>query len=190
MTTLGKLNNMNIFFLDKDPYKAAEYLCDKHVVKLVLESAQIMSTVYNLSHDKDLDFTYRTTHKNHPCTIWARECFENYQWLSRHAVGLLLEYTHRYNKIHASTDIITRCCYVPDSVPINGEMTPPAQAMPEEYRNEDPVVAYRDYYFYDKRLSIDCSWNKTRSSPEWWNRMLALEELTQQAQDLSMGYGQ
>ena len=157
---------MNIFYVDQDPYKAAEYLCDKHVVKLVLESAQIMSTVYNLSYENKPDFTYRTTHKNHSVVKWARECFENYQWLSRHAVGLLVEYTHRYSKVHASTEVITKCCWAPDSVPINGEMTPPAQAMPEEYRDEDPVVAYRRYYIEDKMKNIDCRWTK-RERPHW-----------------------
>jgi hypothetical protein len=158
---------MNIFFLDQDPYKAAEYLCDKHVVKMVLESAQIMSTIWNEENpDHDLDFTYRSTHKNHPCVKWARKCFENYQWLSRHAIGLLVEYTHRYGKHHKSGEVITKCCWAPDSVPINGEMTSPSQAMPDEYRDSDPVVAYRKYYIEDKMKNIDCRWTR-REVPYW-----------------------
>jgi len=187
---------MNIFFLDKDPVKSAQMCVDRHCVKMVLELYQQLGSALRRhgATDNDMPLTksgnpLKGAYPNHPCTLWCGDSRENFKWASNHAIALAEEYTWRYGKTHACEAGIHKMANMRNMIP-EGKMTPPAQAMPEEYRNEDPVVAYRDYYFYDKRLSIDCSWNKTRSSPEWWNRMLVLEELTQQAQDLSMGYGQ
>ena len=95
---------MNIFVTDPDPVISAQTLCDKHVVKMVLESAQMLSTAWRdfstkYSDDNEL---YKTAHLNHPCSIWVRQARENYKWLYRHFVALCDEYTHRYGKSHAS----------------------------------------------------------------------------------------
>ena len=71
---------MNIFILDEDPKKCAEYHNDKHVVKMILESAQLLCGVHHMV-ESGLDVPYGLSHKNHPCSIWARECIENYVWL-------------------------------------------------------------------------------------------------------------
>ena len=156
---------MNIFYVDTDPRKAAQALCDKHVVKMVLESAQLLCTAISEASQGDIETPYRPTHKNHPCTKWARLSPDNFDWLYRHAIALCEEYTFRYGKRHKSQDIIEWC----KKNQITNLMcwTEPPQAMPDEYRNDDPVTAYRNYYIQDKMKNIQCEWNKGRPQPEW-----------------------
>ena len=166
---------MNIFWLDNDPVLAAQYQCDKHVVKMILESAQLLCTAH---HIMDLPWQqpperfYRATHQKHPCTLWVCKCIPNYWWLVDHAQALLKEYTYRYDKKHASTDVIRWCSNHLPNLNYRIHITPPAQAMPDTYKNEDPVQAYRDYYWYDKRVNIDMRWTR-REKPEWWMQRLS-----------------
>ena len=95
---------MNIFCLDKDPVKAAQMMCDKHIVKMLLESAQLMCTAHreldvscNIMPNID-KMLYKSTHKNHPSAKWVRESAYNYIWLYRHWVAMNDEYKLRYNK--------------------------------------------------------------------------------------------
>ena len=178
---------MNIFYLDKDPVKAAQSQVNRHNIKMILESAQLLCTAHHMcpKHEPPSKF-YRKTHYNHPSAIWTRESSDNYKWLCEHAIALCNEYTHRYGKIHASREIIEWCRdHIPDLPEIGP--TPVRLAMPDEYKTDDPVESYRKYYYYDKRKNIQCEWKK-RDPPDWWNRMLALDELTEQAQELNMGY--
>lgn len=161
---------MNIFFVDNDPNKAAQALCDKHVVKMILESAQMLSTAQHVlgygMYSKAEDF-YRKAYTNHPCNVWIRECVGNYRWLLNHASALCWEYEFRYGKKHKSGKIIQNaCCYPIFPKDSSFDITPPAQAMPDEYKDSDPVVAYRRYYIEDKMKNIDCRWTK-RKEPEW-----------------------
>ena len=160
---------MNIFYLDEDPYKAAQYMCDKHIIKMSLESAQLLSTVqYKLGYNKHFDkpeYFYKPTHINHPCSIWARQNVANYRWLANHAFALCYEYTYRYNKVHKSSIIVARCSYPPKQLK-GGILTPPALAMPDEYKSNDPIASYRHYYKYNKMKNIDCRWTK-RNKPSW-----------------------
>jgi hypothetical protein len=145
---------MNIFILDSDPVKAAQYLCDKHIVKMCLETAQILSTISN--------GPYKPTHANHPCTIWARETLGNYRWLVVHGIAIGQEYEYRYGKEHKSLDIIKSCIsYRPNDSTV---ITPFALAMPQEYRKEDAVESYRDYYMSKRAF---CDWTE-REVPEWY----------------------
>lgn len=156
---------MNIFVLDINPIYAARYHCDKHVVKMVLETAQIMcSAIHNVS-DGMIKTPYRPTHKNHPCVQWAQVSPQNFDWLYRLGIALGDEYTHRYGKVHKSVSVIQWCKENQVTNLLYG-LTPFAQAMPEEYRDRDPVKAYRDYYCKDKLLNIKCTWTK-RNIPEW-----------------------
>ena len=151
---------MNIFVLHHDPQVAAEMMCDKHVVKMILETAQMLCTVI-ASHGHDTP--YRPTHRKHPCTIWAGESQANWNWLVTHGLALCSEYTKRYGKVHKSERVIKWCR---DSN-INLScvyLTPFAQAMPEEYKNECPVTAYRAYYRGEK--AHFAKW-KTQE-PDWW----------------------
>lgn len=142
---------MNIFYLDHDPRRAAHMHCDKHVVKMCLETAQILSTALH-SRNRWTEEMYRPTHVHHPCVRWAGESWANYNWTWRLLAGLLEEYRYRYGRVHATTRLLEPLRAPPGFFP-NGaiERTPPAQAMPEQYRREDdPVTAYRLYYLMDK----------------------------------------
>lgn len=131
---------MNIFYLDENPWRAAAYQCDKHVVKMILESAQMLSTVRG--------GPYKPTHARHPCTLWAGEGTGNYDWLARHAIALCGEYRVRYGRIHKCEPLILDMMLPPDNLPVR--VTPPAQAMPDKYKDPDPVKAYRSYYLGEK----------------------------------------
>lgn len=146
---------MNIFILDNDPVKAAQMLCDKHIVKMCLETAQILSTING--------GPYKSTHAKHPCTLWAGLNRSNYKWLIEHGIGIAEEYTFRFNKVHKSEDVI-RALEEP-LVPISdSELTTFAMAMPDEFRQENAVEAYRDYYMSKQSF---CNWTK-REIPDWF----------------------
>ena len=99
---------MNIFVTDPDPIKSAQVLPDKHIVKMPLETCQMLSIVaskkwgHGIGELPKLDGTpYKTdkgAFRNHPCTIWAQQ---NWSWLIRHGLALCKEYTHRYGKVHS-----------------------------------------------------------------------------------------
>lgn len=165
----GKKNNfyyfcpMNIFVLDTNPKKCAEYHNDKHVVKMILETAQLLCGVHWVLGG---EAPYKLSHKNHPCAIWARECIENYIWLCDLGLELSAEYTHRYGKRHKSEDIIEWCLMNQPDLRDNGDITEFAVAMPDECKNDDIVQAYRTYYMVEKRnIAV---W-KNRQVPEWFN---------------------
>lgn len=151
---------MNIFVLDNNPSTAANYLCDKHVVKMVLETAQILCTIAN---QQGLASPYKTTHGNHPCTVWARESLNNWLWLVEHGSAIALEYTKRYGKVHKSQAVINWCFENIPNLPDTG-LTPFAQAMPDEYRCDNAVAAYRAYY---RGAKADIATWKSEK-PEWW----------------------
>ena len=149
---------MNIFILDRDPAVAARYHCDKHVSKMILESAQMLSTV--------LGGPYKKTHQNHPCTVWVGESQANAEWLMSLAWYLNREWRSRYghDKNHKSWDVI-RTMDDQDlvgSLPSMG-LTPFAQAMPEQFKRNDPVASYRDYY----KSKTFARWDHG-PTPDWW----------------------
>ena len=159
---------MNIFVLDRCPTASAEQQCDKHVVKMILESAQMLCTTHRVldgCEPAESAGLYRKTHANHPCSVWVRHATANYQWLCSHALALCDEYTRRYGKRHKSQDIIEWCSYhIPNNLPL-GHLTPFAQAMPDEHRDDNPVVAYRRYY-RAKQSEIHMRWTE-RETPKW-----------------------
>ena len=146
---------MNIFYLDRDPIKAAQVQYNKHVVKMILESAQMLCTAHHhyaelLSQD-DSYIPYKKAHYNHPSTIWCRENSEQYLWLYDHMIALGNEYTKRYNKIHLT---ITKCADIlqatPAGIPL-GIFEEPPQCMPEQYKVAGcSVTAYWNYYEQEK----------------------------------------
>lgn len=152
---------MNIFHVHQDPTIAAQMLCDKHVVKMLLESAQILATV-NHKHGKPA--TYKPTHANHPSTLWAGRSKQNYEWLKAHGLALCDEYTYRYNREHKSDQYFLTEFDCPDTIPDIG-LTEFAQAMPDEYKDSDPVVAYRKYYIGAKK---DFAKWTGRDTPLWF----------------------
>lgn len=94
---------MNIFVLDRDVKKCAIYHNDKHVVKMILESAQLLCGVHHMTESNINDIPYKLSHKNHPCSIWAREDISNYLWLCELGLELCKEYTYRYGRRHKAT---------------------------------------------------------------------------------------
>lgn len=154
---------MNIFFLDWDVEKNAQYHCDKHVVKMILETAQLLCGVHHMTDHSTVQIPYKLSHKNHPCAIWARESLTNYLYLGELGLELCREYTHRYGKIHKSQEIIEWCLINKPQIQDVGFTTPP-KAMPEEYKTEDVIESYRKYYLGAKKTFL--SW-KERQIPEW-----------------------
>ena len=77
---------MNIFYLDEDPFEAARLQYNKHVVKMILESAQMLCTAHH-HYESSVDIPYKKAHYNHPSTKWTRENASNYSWLYRHMMG-------------------------------------------------------------------------------------------------------
>jgi len=138
---------MNIFFLDKDPVKAAQLQCDKHVVKMVLETAQMVSTaVRNQGHDVG----YLSAYPKHPMTIWVNKSKNNFAWALKHGLALGEEYTHRYNRVHASHTMLKTI----QDLDIKGnakDMTTPPLCMPDEYKKTSYIASYRNYYVNAKK---------------------------------------
>jgi hypothetical protein len=147
---------MNIFILDKNPVRAARYHCDKHVSKMILESAQMLSTV--------LDGPYKPTHQNHPCTKWIAESQANAEWVVSLAWNLNAEWRERYghNRHHKSWNVIRD---MEDKIAVlpNSKRTPFVLAMPDEFRGDDPVESYRNYY----RSKSFARWDYS-AKPRWW----------------------
>lgn len=103
---------MNIFVTSLDPVACAQALDDRRLVKMVLETAQLLSTVHRWYGTAIKDDVYKATHVNHPCSVWLRLSRGNYDWLLRHFQALLEEYTYRYNKKHSCQlmlPMFTRC---------------------------------------------------------------------------------
>lgn len=176
---------MNIFHLDNDPRKAAEMMCDKHVVKMIVEYAQLLSTAHRVLdgeeyYDKTANgrkikrwrhptlenYLYKASHVNHPSNVWVRESRANYFWLYQHYLALCKEYTHRYGKFHATdTKLSWTLLNIPKNAP-DKELTRFAQAMPDYCKNfKDPVEGYRRYYINEKVGFA--KWTK-RDVPSWF----------------------
>jgi hypothetical protein len=155
---------MNIFFLDKDSKKCAEYHCDKHIVKMVLETAQLLCGAHHITNDIK-DIPYKLSHKNHPCAIWARESIFNYLKLCDIGINLCREYTYRYEKTHKSQLVIEWC--IKNLPPLeNKGLTDIPKAMPIEYKVDCPIQSYRNYYIGAKTFA---TWKK-REIPTWYNK--------------------
>ena len=187
---------MNIFYLNNDPKICAEMHLDKHVVKMILEYAQLLSTAhrvldgtvstrlsksgrkqqyYPLADERD-NFLYSATHVNHPSAVWVRYSYENYEWLYKLFIALLDEYTHRYGRIHATARLIDALYTPPIHIPKGIGVTEPTPAMPNEVKvlrevatdryEIDSIESYHKYYIHNK-VHI-AKWTK-REIPLWYS---------------------
>lgn len=158
---------MNIFVLDQDPKLCAEYHCDEHVVKMILEHAQMMSTAIRVKNQ--IETEYKQAHLNHPATKWVRESSDNYEWLLEMTHHLHAEWQKRYkhskSKHHKSYDVILRLPKI--NAPSIG-LTKRPQCMPDQYKRIDPVEAYRLFYIHDKPFA---TWRL--GAPEWYMKEAA-----------------
>jgi len=183
---------MNIFILDKDPVKAAQLQCNKHICKMVTESAQMLSTAHRIldgyvekgpsksgkrtvDHwihpDPKLDaILYKAVHVKHPCTQWTMVSNNNYTWHWIHFVALCEEYKYRYGKTHSSETLLKDALKeLPRNIPV-GYLTQQPLAMksnPECMHPNDVVKSYRDFY-QTKQERFKMVWTK-RPIPEWFN---------------------
>lgn len=152
---------MNIFILDTDIKTCAEYHCDQHVVKMILESVQMLCTALN---KKGFTTPYRSTHIKHPCVLWVEASFDNFIWLRTLALALNSEYRYRFegdtdHKSIAVLDAIADYSYDSQG------LTEFAQAMPVQYKLQgDAVRAYRQFYLGEKMQFA--KWTK-RPVPHW-----------------------
>ena len=139
---------MNIFYLHENPRKAAEYQYNKHVVKMILESAQMLCTAHHHYGNGD-NVPYKKAHYNHPSTKWVRENSLHYDWLYEHMMALGSEYKRRYGRTHMSIDKCGHLHEAPADIPHEPFEQPP-QCMPDEYKDDCSVKAYWNYYINDK----------------------------------------
>lgn len=170
---------MNLFILDNDLDRSAEFHVNSHVVKIILEAAQLLCAAHWVSEtigfaprkltSSELDLCrsavtdefYGFSHPNHPCAIWVRSSLDNFEWTHCYAHALDSEKIYRYGTSHKSIEVINR---IPIPQFSRVGLTPFAQAMPEQYKNEDAVTAYRNYYNGEKQHLFD--W-KYRERPYW-----------------------
>lgn len=165
---------MNRFILSTNPAEAAKFHNDKHVVKMILEEAQMLSTSHHLLNENMSEqisqSIYRPTHKNHPCSVWVRESRSNYNWAYALFQELCNEYTFRYGKVHKSWSLSPFLKDAPFLLDDKG-LTPFPQAMPDHCKNENAVLAYRTYYLMEK-TSI-ANWTN-RTVPSWWEAGISI----------------
>ena len=143
---------MNIFHLDKNPIRCALYHCDKHVVKMILETSQMLSTAYQ-KYAGENGSLYKSSYPNHPMTLWVGETYKNFGWTLLLGESLGFQYTHRYNKRHKSMRIIDyffKNLDWKDKLP-KGKQTLPPLCMPDEFKCDDYIQSYKNYYLNKKK---------------------------------------
>ena len=183
---------MNIFILSEDPVEAAQLQCDKHVVKMIVESAQMLSTAHrmldgyvekrpsksgkrmvnywvhpNLNMEDNL---YKAVHHGHPCTVWTMQSAANYRWHYEHFIALLDEYQYRYGKQHSTRKLEVILGFPPKNINFNKDITPFPLAMqrePQCIHEGEPVRSYQEYY-QTKQSRFKMAWTG-RPIPEWFH---------------------
>lgn len=165
---------MNIFVLDENCTFAAKYHCDKHLSKMILESAQMLSTACRYC---GMDVGYKSTHANHPCNKWVRESRSNFIWLWHLVDCLNDEWKHRFGHIknHKSFEVAMNLPF--PNLP-NRPLTSFAQAMPDRFKTNNSVIAYRNYYKFKKyKFQQKNMWKYTkREEPLWLQNSIYLDE--------------
>jgi hypothetical protein len=176
---------MNIFILDYDIEKSASFMCDKHIVKMMTEHNQMLSTAYRHFNGRPItkivkgkvkkyqalkkeidDVVYQTSHINHPCNVWLRKSKHNYKWLYDYNIATIKQYKRRYDKTPKCENdgLLEILKNIPDSIPDIG-LTDFALAMPDHHKTNDTVQSYRNYYISDKKEIA--KWKNTEP-PYWW----------------------
>lgn len=157
---------MNIFYLHKNHYLSATFHCDKHVVKMILEYAQMMSTAHHLCSSSPSAILYKKTHENHPSSIWARSGVRQYRWLYNCWLALCLEYKKRYGKQHQTFLKLKGVLSITPENLVDSGWSDPPQCMDDQYKDADTVYAYRKFYIGAKKSFA--KWKNGRI-PEWFH---------------------
>ena len=174
---------MNLFYIEPEARACAQSHCDAHVIKMIVEYAQLLSTAHRvLDGTEGVELVngrrlkrwtlaegngdyYLASHVNHPAAVWCRASDANYRFLYDLFLELCAEYTHRYGKVHATE---TKCRAslgrLPGSIP-QGAFTAPPQTMPDEYKDDDAVTAYQNLYVGGKARFAKWS---NRKPPKWF----------------------
>ena len=178
---------MNIFAVDRCPRKSAEMMLDKHIVKMPLETAQILSTVHD-RYDTWVEPMYKPTHKHHPSTLWAGDDVKNYMWLFDHFVALNDEYQYRYGKTHLSfTKLSDVLCRPPSKMFVSGHdiksyndwwwdsmnmsFKLPTPAMPDHcklYDDDGEIDVVASYRLYYNACKSGIARYTRRNKPDWF----------------------
>lgn len=137
---------MNIFYIHTSPYTSAKAMSDKHVVKMILESAQLLSTAHHLLNSQNAPLLYKPTHSKHPSAVWVRQSKAHYDWLYQHFIALCEEYTKRYGKVHGTDTKLRKLLATPPINLLDNGFVPPPCAMPDEYKDGNSLSSYRKYY--------------------------------------------
>ena len=182
---------MNIFYLDCNPKLCAQFHVDRHVTKMVLEYAQLLSTTHRyldgtqsvgtsktgrkqtryVLPDQRESILYSATHLNHPSAVWVRKSRDNYAWLYQLLDCLCKEYTYRYGKIHKveASGLLEKLWFVPTGISEHVKFTEPTPAMPDECKvSDNSIASYRKYYIMNKQHLW--SWKgkiNSREIPKW-----------------------
>ena len=154
---------MNIFYLHPNPDVCATHHCDKHVCKMIIETAQMLSQAHWATRGKG-PYKRLKTHANHPCILWVQISMENYDWMVELGAALCHEYTKRYGRIHKTQQHIEWLTMNRPKLPDEGFCEPP-QCMPDEYKGDNTIEAYRE--LYRKEKSRFAKW-KLGNIPEWY----------------------
>jgi hypothetical protein len=149
---------VNIFALDYDTVLCAQYHCDRHIVKMPSEVAQMLSAV------NGGPWNVPKSVSKHGCTLWAKETQGNYAWLVNYGISLCKEYTYRYGREHAAEEVIESLRF-PLIVLKLGPLRPFYLAMPDEFKKTNPIESYRSYYRH-KKDTIQFNHTK-RPVPDW-----------------------
>jgi len=184
---------MNIFALSPVPEIAAKWHCDKHVVKMIVESGQMLSTAHRMLdgtetrrrsasgktmskywqlNDKREDVLYKAVHMGHPCTVWTMQSHKNYKWHYLLFEKLCKEYTYRYNKIHATeTKLLDSLKALPKNITKRAmDAWPLAMGSnPECMNSADPIDSYQKFY-QTKQTRFSMVWTK-RNTPHWFKSL-------------------
>ena len=157
---------MNIFALDHCPIRSARMHCDKHVIKMILEYGQLLSTAHHVLKTPYAHEFYKPSHENHPSAIWTRAAARNYEWLYVCFAELCKIYNEATGKTHATFTKLHPLIAVPPANMPSKPRTPFAQAMPPKYKNRyHPIEAYQAYYCYEKARFAKFTYNPT---PDWF----------------------
>ena len=156
-------------------------LCDAHLRKMLIETGQIMRAVLERwgIEKENVPLTskgtrWRVTHRNHPSTLWAGDDYQNYGWVATHALAMVAEYKRRFGKVHACSralyDMALPSLWMrlaPPGDPTNRGLDNLPMAMPDEYKTDDPIEAYREYYI-SKQYTMGVAMKWTNCDPPSW----------------------
>jgi hypothetical protein len=186
---------LNIYIVSGDPREAAKFLCDVHVGKALTMSAHILCTVSHhwrnqtevLRISDELEGTsdklpgwaeppLPPSNQDHPCVLWARGHYDNFWWLTKHAMELVSEFKFRFAEEHRLAEVIRWCARAAAPPPMTGlgsSVTPFAQVMPDWIRSDNPVHSYRLFYALEK--ADIAKWTRRREPP-WWKKYRSVGE--------------